>query len=104
VEASTRTRVSFEFAEKRLSADTVNVASTGSSVQKGETLVDTARNLNSRARYDFFLTRMDALFLAAVHRWDTFAGLNARVQGQTGYLRNVFRKKGHRLWTGSAMT
>jgi len=46
-EASTRTRISFEFAEKRMSADTVNVASTGSSVQKGETLVDTARNLEA---------------------------------------------------------
>jgi aspartate carbamoyltransferase catalytic subunit len=46
-EASTRTRISFEFAEKRLSADTVNVASTGSSVVKGETLVDTARNLEA---------------------------------------------------------
>ena len=42
-EASTRTRISFEFAEKRLSADTVNVAASGSAVQKGETLVDTAR-------------------------------------------------------------
>jgi aspartate carbamoyltransferase catalytic subunit len=46
-EASTRTRISFEFAEKRLSADTVNVASQGSSVSKGETLVDTARNLEA---------------------------------------------------------
>jgi aspartate carbamoyltransferase catalytic subunit len=46
-ESSTRTRISFEFAEKRLSADTVNVASTGSSVAKGETLVDTARNLEA---------------------------------------------------------
>ena len=46
-EASTRTRISFEFAEKRLSADTVNVTSSGSSVQKGETLVDTARNLEA---------------------------------------------------------
>lgn len=46
-EASTRTRISFEFAEKRLSADTVNVATSGSSVQKGETLVDTARNLEA---------------------------------------------------------
>jgi aspartate carbamoyltransferase catalytic subunit len=46
-EASTRTRISFEFAEKRLSADTVNVAASGSSVQKGETLVDTARNLEA---------------------------------------------------------
>lgn len=46
-EASTRTRISFEFAEKRLSADTVNVAAVGSSVAKGETLVDTARNLEA---------------------------------------------------------
>jgi len=46
-EASTRTRVSFEFAEKRLSADTVNISASGSSVVKGETLVDTARNLEA---------------------------------------------------------
>ncbi len=46
-EPSTRTRVSFEFAEKRLSADTVNIAASGSSVSKGETLVDTARNLEA---------------------------------------------------------
>jgi aspartate carbamoyltransferase catalytic subunit len=46
-EPSTRTRVSFEFAEKRLSADTVNVAASGSSVTKGENLVDTARNLEA---------------------------------------------------------
>ena len=46
-EASTRTRISFEFAEKRMSADTVNVAVSGSSVTKGETLVDTARNLEA---------------------------------------------------------
>jgi aspartate carbamoyltransferase catalytic subunit len=46
-EASTRTRISFEFAEKRLSADTVNVAAAQSSVSKGETLVDTARNLEA---------------------------------------------------------
>ncbi|WP_419941533.1 aspartate carbamoyltransferase catalytic subunit [Candidatus Palauibacter sp.] len=47
LEPSTRTRISFEFAEKRLSADTVNISATGSSVQKGETLVDTARNLEA---------------------------------------------------------
>ena len=46
-EPSTRTRISFEFAEKRLSADTVNVGAVGSSVSKGETLVDTARNLEA---------------------------------------------------------
>ena len=55
-EASTRTRISFEFAEKRLSADTVNVASTGSSVAKGETLVDTARNLEAM-RIDMVVVR-----------------------------------------------
>jgi aspartate carbamoyltransferase catalytic subunit len=55
-ESSTRTRISFEFAEKRLSADTVNVASTGSSVSKGETLVDTARNLEAM-RIDMVVMR-----------------------------------------------
>src|SRR5215831_13265427 len=58
-EASTRTRISFEFAEKRLSADTVNVAATGSSVQKGETLVDTARNLEAM-RIDMVVIRHGA--------------------------------------------
>ncbi|MBL7978262.1 MAG: aspartate carbamoyltransferase catalytic subunit [Bacteroidetes Order II. Incertae sedis bacterium] len=46
-EPSTRTRISFELAEKRLSADTVNFASSGSSVSKGETLKDTARNIEA---------------------------------------------------------
>ena len=55
-EPSTRTRISFEFAEKRLSADTVNISSTGSSVQKGETLVDTARNLEAM-RIDMVVIR-----------------------------------------------
>jgi len=55
-EPSTRTRISFEFAEKRLSADTVNVATSGSSVVKGETLVDTARNLEAM-RIDMVVMR-----------------------------------------------
>ncbi len=58
-EASTRTRISFEFAEKRLSADTVNVAAQGSSVSKGETLVDTARNLEAM-RIDMVVIRHPA--------------------------------------------
>lgn len=58
-EASTRTRVSFEFAEKRLSADTVNIAAAGSSVSKGETLVDTARNLEAM-RIDMVVIRHGA--------------------------------------------
>ena len=55
-EASTRTRISFEFAEKRLSADTVNISAAGSSVNKGETLVDTARNLEAM-RIDMVVMR-----------------------------------------------
>src|SRR2546429_3264105 len=46
-EPSTRTRTSFEIAEKRLSADTLNVAVAASSVLKGETLVDTAMNIEA---------------------------------------------------------
>lgn len=46
-ENSTRTRTSFELAEKRLSADVVNFTTSNSSVKKGETLVDTLRNIES---------------------------------------------------------
>jgi len=46
-EASTRTRISFELAQKRLSADTVKFSPSGSSVKKGETLRDTVRNLEA---------------------------------------------------------
>lgn len=46
-EPSTRTRISFELAEKRLSADTVNFTASGSSVSKGETLKDTAQNIEA---------------------------------------------------------
>ena len=48
-EPSTRTRTSFEIAEKRLSADTLNIAIAMSSVVKGETLIDTAQNLEAIA-------------------------------------------------------
>lgn len=68
-EPSTRTRLSFELAEKRLSADVMNFSKTGSSVSKGETLKDTARNIeamkvdlavirHSSAGAPHFLTRM----------------------------------------------
>lgn len=48
-EPSTRTRTSFEIAAKRLSADAINVSASTSSVTKGETLLDTARNLEAMA-------------------------------------------------------
>lgn len=46
-EPSTRTRLSFEIAAKRMTADTFNVAASTSSAQKGETLIDTARNMQA---------------------------------------------------------
>jgi aspartate carbamoyltransferase catalytic subunit len=46
-EASTRTRTSFELAGKRLSADVINISTSTSSVVKGETLLDTARNIEA---------------------------------------------------------
>ncbi|HEV8374760.1 MAG TPA: aspartate carbamoyltransferase catalytic subunit [Candidatus Polarisedimenticolia bacterium] len=49
MEPSTRTRSSFEIAEKRLSADSLNFSPSGSSVSKGESLLDTARNLEAMA-------------------------------------------------------
>src|SRR6266536_2995388 len=70
-EASTRTRISFEFAEKRLSADTVNVGSQGSSIQKGETLVDTAKNLEAM--------RLDILTLR--DRFGRLEGLKVAICG-----------------------
>ncbi len=48
-ESSTRTRSSFEIAEKRLSADNINFSSAGSSIEKGESLLDTALNLQAMA-------------------------------------------------------
>jgi aspartate carbamoyltransferase catalytic subunit len=48
-ESSTRTRTSFEIAAKRLSADAINISVSTSSVNKGETLLDTARNLEAMA-------------------------------------------------------
>ncbi|HLZ09303.1 MAG TPA: aspartate carbamoyltransferase, partial [Chloroflexota bacterium] len=55
-EASTRTRISFELAAKNLSADVVNVSASGSSIEKGESLVDTVRTLQALGA-DFVIMR-----------------------------------------------
>src|SRR3972149_2748939 len=55
-ENSTRTRISFELAEKRLSADLVNFSASTSSVAKGESLLDTAENLLAM-KMDMFVIR-----------------------------------------------
>lgn len=56
VEPSTRTRISFELAAMRLSADVVNISASASSLEKGETLLDTARNLEA-LRADLIVIR-----------------------------------------------
>ncbi len=56
MEPSTRTRTSFELAEKRLSADALNFSVSGSSLSKGESLIDTARNIEAMAP-DFIVMR-----------------------------------------------
>jgi len=65
MEPSTRTRFSFEVAEKRLSADSLNFAASTSSVSKGETLIDTARNLEAM-QPDFIVLRH--AYAGAPHR------------------------------------
>jgi putative salt-induced outer membrane protein YdiY len=61
-------------------------------------LQTTVENLRTRARYDYFLTKMDALFVASAFRWDPFAGLNSRVQGEAGYARYFYKTDVHRFW------
>src|SRR6516164_6120760 len=69
VEPSTRTRISFELAEQRLSADIINFTAEASSLKKGETLKDTAKNLEA-LNADFIVMRHTAAgsphFLARV--------------------------------------
>src|SRR6187401_1980664 len=59
IEPSTRTRISFELAEQRLSADIINFTAEASSLKKGETLKDTARNLEA-LNADFIIIRHSA--------------------------------------------
>src|SRR6202789_2376249 len=59
VEPSTRTRISFELAEQRLSADVINFSAEASSFKKGETLKDTALNLQA-LNADFIVIRHSA--------------------------------------------
>jgi putative salt-induced outer membrane protein YdiY len=60
----------------------------------------TSGNVLGRARYDLFLSRMNALFIAMAPRRDTFAGLDLRLQNQIGYLRNLyFPEDSHRFWS-----
>jgi aspartate carbamoyltransferase catalytic subunit len=76
-EASTRTRSSFELAAKRLSADVVNFASSGSSVEKGESLKDTVLTLSAHKPDVIVLRTPWAGSAALVSRWSAAAIVNA---------------------------
>jgi aspartate carbamoyltransferase catalytic subunit len=76
-EASTRTRSSFELAEKRLSADVVNIASGGSSVEKGESLKDTVATLSQYKPAAIVIRSPHAGAAELVARWTTAAVINA---------------------------
>lgn len=76
-ESSTRTRLSFELAEKRLSADVVNFSASGSSVSKGETLKDTARNIEAMKVDLAVLRHRSAGAAEALTRWVDAVIVNA---------------------------
>ena len=130
-EPSTRTRISFELAEKRLSADSVNFSASTSSVKKGETLRDTAENIQAM-KIDMIVMRHSASgaphFLASIlaasvinagdgahehptqglldmftlrERWDTFAGKKVVIVGDITHSR-VARSNIHGLTTMGA--
>src|ERR1043166_5563937 len=97
IEPSTRTRISFELAAIRLSADIINFTAEASSLKKGETLKDTARNLEA-LNADFIIIRHTAAgaphFLARVlnaftirQRKGKIAGLNVTILGDVLYSR-----------------
>ena len=76
-ENSTRTRLSFELAEKRLSADTMNFSMSGSSVSKGETLKDTARNIEAMKVDVAVIRHRSAGAAHALTRWIEGVVVNA---------------------------
>ena len=103
-EASTRTRISFELAEKRLSADSVNFSSSTSSVKKGETFLDTARNIEAM-KIDMVVVRHQspgaAHFLA--HRLDAHiinAGDGAHEHPTQALLDMVTMNEKHKSFQG----
>jgi aspartate carbamoyltransferase catalytic subunit len=96
-EASTRTRASFELAEKRLSADTVNISKSGSSVAKGESLRDTAENLQAM-KIDVIVIRHGAAgaphFLASLLEASVVNAGDGAHEHPTQGLLDIFTLKG----------
>src|ERR1700681_4253352 len=76
-ESSTRTRISFELAAKRLSADVVNFAASGSSIEKGESLKDTVLTLSAHKPDAIVIRTPWAGASELVSRWTSAAIVNA---------------------------
>jgi putative salt-induced outer membrane protein YdiY len=57
-----------------------------------------AENFNSQLRYDRYLSSKDAIYVGNRFRIDHFAGLDYRIQGQTGYMRDVYNENAQRFW------
>ncbi len=101
-EPSTRTRTSFEIAEKRLSADTLNIAASTSSVVKGETLADTVHNIEAMAP-DLLVVRHSASgtchFLSRICRAGVINAGDGMHEHPTQALLDAFtiRERKHRL-------
>ncbi|MEZ4287275.1 MAG: DUF481 domain-containing protein [Polyangiales bacterium] len=60
--------------------------------------IKTMRNWNTRFRYNYFLTDMDAIYAAVRHRWDVFAGLDTRLTIGAGYTRYFIKNDKTKLW------
>src|SRR6266699_229032 len=98
---STRTRISFELSEQRLSADIINFTAEASSLKKGETLKDTARNLEA-LNTDFIVIRHSAAgaaqFLARVNIWAlTKLGAHVTLCGPATLVPRSFEQMGCRI-------
>jgi aspartate carbamoyltransferase catalytic subunit len=106
VEPSTRTRISFELSEQRLSADIINFTAEASSLKKGETLRDTARNLEA-LNADFIVIRHSAsgaphfLLYSRVARSNIWAltklGAKVTLCGPSTLVPRVFQQMGCRV-------
>jgi aspartate carbamoyltransferase catalytic subunit len=98
-EASTRTRISFEIAEKRLSADTINFSGSSSSVAKGETLLDTVKNIEAMAP-DLLVLRHGAAgaadFVASRTRASVVNAGDGRHEHPTQALLDLFTMRKHK--------
>jgi putative salt-induced outer membrane protein YdiY len=61
-------------------------------------MIDTTDNLNGRLKYEIFLSKLDSLYAAAGGRWDRFAGMRPRINGQIGYGRYFVQEEKVRFW------